>query len=114
MQDLATPFRFHVSRASLGLVDAIIIGVVLQTDPQLTFRNDIKSSIFDSMQDDTPISVFTKRVREVNAKSNNPRFTNGWEIQAVIKDGNETAAYTEKLSKAIEFVNEHINHHILS
>jgi hypothetical protein len=31
-----------------------------------------------------------------------------------IKDGKETKAYTEKISKAIEFVNEHDNHPLLS
>jgi hypothetical protein len=105
----------YVSRASLGLVDVRISGVVLHTDPQLTFRDDIKSSIVDIMRDDTPISVFTKRVHEVDAKTDNPKFTNGFAVQVAMKDGKETeAAYTNKLSKAMEFVNEHGNHPILS
>jgi hypothetical protein len=58
--------------------------------------------------------VFTKRVRKINAKSNNPRFTNGLAIQVAIKGGKEMETYTEKLSKAMEFVNEHGNHPILS
>jgi hypothetical protein len=64
-KDLVTPFRkylnkekVYVSQATLGLVDAILIGIMLHTDPQLTFRDDINSSIFDIMHDDTPISVF--------------------------------------------------------
>jgi hypothetical protein len=92
----------------------MIIGVMLHTDPQLTFCDDIKSSIFNIMHDDTPISVFTKRIREVNTKTDNPKFTNGLAIQVVIKDGKETETYTAKLSKAMEFVNEHGNHPILS
>jgi hypothetical protein len=60
---------------------------MLQTDPNLTFRDEIKTSIYDIMRDDTPISVFTKRVHEVNAKSNNPRFTNHLVIQVAIKYG---------------------------
>jgi hypothetical protein len=45
-----------VSHASLGLVDARIIGVMFQTDPQLTFRDDIKTSIFD-IRRMTPLSM---------------------------------------------------------
>jgi hypothetical protein len=79
MKDLGTTFRkylnkekVYVSQASLGLVDARIIGVMLLSDPNLTFCDDIKTSIYDIMRDDTPISVFTKCVREVNAKYDNP------------------------------------------
>jgi hypothetical protein len=43
-----------------------------------------------------------------------PRFTNSLAIQVAIKDGKETEAYTENLSKEIEFVNEHGNHPVLS
>jgi hypothetical protein len=121
MKDLTTPFqkylnkeKVYVSQASLGLVDARIIGVMLHTDPQLTFRDHIKSSIFDIMRDDTPISILAKRVREVNAKTENPKFTNGLETQVTIKGGKETKAYTDELSKDMEFVNEHGNHPILS
>jgi hypothetical protein len=66
------------------------------------------------MRDNTPISVFTKRVCEVNAKLENPRFTNGQTIQVAIKDGKESDTYTENISKDMEFVNEHGNHPILS
>jgi hypothetical protein len=121
IKDLATPFRKYLSKekvyesqASLDLIDARLIGVMLQTDPQLTFRDDINTSIFDIMRDNTSHSVFTKRVHGVNAKSDNPRLTKGLAIQVVIKDGKETEAYTEKLSKAMEFVNEHRNLPILS
>jgi hypothetical protein len=62
MKDIVNPFRkyinklkVYVSQSSLGLVDAILFSVMLHTDPQ-----DIKSSIFDIMHDDTPISVFAK------------------------------------------------------
>jgi hypothetical protein len=88
--------------------------VILQTDPNLTFRGDIKTSIYNIMRDDTPISVFKKCVREVNAKSDNPCFTNGLAIQVTIKDGKETEAYTEKLYNMMYFVNKHGNHTILS
>jgi hypothetical protein len=94
MKYVNTPFRkylnkenVYVSQASLGLVDVRIIGAMIQADPNLTFCDDIKNSIYDIMRDYTPISVFTKRVREVNAKSDNPRFTNGLAIQVAIKDG---------------------------
>jgi hypothetical protein len=56
MKDLITPFqkylnkeKVYVPQASLGLVDARIIGVMLQMDPNLTFRDDIKTSIYDIM-----------------------------------------------------------------
>jgi hypothetical protein len=39
---------------------------------------------------------------------------NSLAIQVAIKDGKDTEAYTEKLSNAIEFINEHGNHHSLS
>jgi hypothetical protein len=120
MKYLGTPFRkylnkekVYVYQASLGLVDTRIVRVMLHTDPQLTFRDDVKYSIFNIMHDDTPISVFTKRVREVNAKTDKPKFTNGLAIQIAIKDGKETEIYTDKISKEMEFMNEHINHPIL-
>lgn len=58
--------------------------------------------------------MFTKRVCEVNAKTDKLWYTNGPAIQVAIKDGKETEAYTEKLSKDVEFVNEHGDHPILS
>jgi hypothetical protein len=91
-----------------------IIGFRLHTNPQLNFRDDIKSSIFDIMRDNMPISVFRKHIREVNAKSDNPRFTNCLAIQVAIKDGKDTEAYSDKLSNAIYSVNEHGNHSLLS
>jgi hypothetical protein len=96
------------------LVDDRISGLMLHMDPCLTFRDEIKSSISDVMRDDTPISVFTKHVREVNATTDSPRFIHGLAIQVAIKDGKETEADTEKLLKAMEFVNEDDNHPILS
>jgi hypothetical protein len=63
MKDLATPFSKYLdketvdaSRASLSLVDSRIIGVMFHIDPQLTFHDDIKTSILDIMRDDTPRS----------------------------------------------------------
>jgi hypothetical protein len=120
-KDPATPFRnylnqekVYVSPAFLGLVDTRIIGVMLQTDPILEFQDDIKSSIMDIMSDNTPLAVFSKRVRELKLENDNPRFTNALGIQVAIKDGKTTEAYTEKLSKSMEYVNEHVNHPVLS
>jgi hypothetical protein len=106
--------KVYVSPAVLGLVDTHIIGVMLQTDPLLTFRDDIKASIMDIMNDDTPMSVFAKRVRKVDPSNYNPRFTNGLAIQVAIKDGKTTEQYTEKLAKAMEYVNKRRNHPALS
>jgi hypothetical protein len=121
MKDLSTPFRkylnqekAYVSPAVIVLVDTRVIGVMLQTEPQLTFRDDIKASIMDTMSDNTPLSVLDKRTREINPSTDNPRFTNGLAIQVAIKDGKDTEIYTEKLDKAMEFVNEQGNHPILS
>jgi hypothetical protein len=75
----------------LGLVDTRIIGIMLQTDPLLTFCEDSKASIMDIMNEDMPMYVFAKRVREVNPSNYNPRFTNGLAIQVTIKDGKQTA-----------------------
>jgi hypothetical protein len=65
----ATPFRKYLNQDKvyvlptvLGLVNTRIISVILQTDPQLTFR-DIKASIMDIMCDKTSLSVFAKGVR---------------------------------------------------
>jgi hypothetical protein len=121
MKDPKTPFRkylnqenVYVSHVVLGLVDTRIIGAMLQTDPIMTFRGDIKASIMDIMSDNTPITVFSKHVRELKPEKDNPRFTNGLAFQVAIKDGKTTQAYTEKLAKAMEYVNEHGNHPVLS
>jgi hypothetical protein len=60
---------------------------MLQIYPTLTFRDDIKASIMDIMGDNTPLSVFAKRVRELKAAIDNLLFTNGLAIQVAIKDG---------------------------
>jgi hypothetical protein len=80
MKDSSKPLRkylnqdkVYVSPAVLGLVDTRIIGAMLQTDPQLTFRNDSKASVVDIMSDNTPLSGFVKRVRELNLYDDNPR-----------------------------------------
>jgi hypothetical protein len=49
--------KVYVSQASLGLVDACIIGVFLQANPTLTFRDDLKEAIMEAMSDATPISI---------------------------------------------------------
>jgi hypothetical protein len=118
MKDMSTLFhkylnqdKVSVSPAVLGLVDTRIIGVMLQIDPLLTFRDDLKASIMDIMNDDTPMSVFAKRVPEMNPTNDKPRFTNGLDIQVTIKDGKQTE---QKLAKAMEYVNEHGSHPVLS
>jgi hypothetical protein len=68
----------------------------------------------DIMSDNTPLTIFSKRVRELKPENDNPRFTNALTIQVAIKDGKTTEAYTEKLAKAMEYLNEHGNHHVLS
>jgi hypothetical protein len=80
----------------------------------LTFRDDIKSSIMDIMRDNTPIAVFSKRVRELKPANDNPHVTNALTIQVAIKYGKTTEAYTDKLDKAMEYVNEHGSHPVLS
>jgi hypothetical protein len=121
MKDRATPFRkylnrekVYVSPAVLGLVDTRIIGVMLQTDPMLTFRDDMKANIMDIMSDNTPLAVFSKRVRELKPANDNPRFINGLAIQVAINDGKTTEAYTDKFAKSMIYVNEHGNHPVLS
>jgi hypothetical protein len=106
--------KVYVSPAVLGLVDTRIIGLMLQTDPTLTFHDNIKASIIDIMSDNTPLTVFAKLVRELKPANDNPRFNNGLAIQVTIKDGNTTESYTEKLAEAMEYVNEHGNHPVLS
>jgi hypothetical protein len=96
------------------MVNTHIIGVLLQTDPQLTFIDDIKAYIMDIMSDNTPISVLVTRVRELKPANDNPCFTNGLAIQVTIKDGKATKAYTEKVAKAMEYANEYDNHPVFS
>jgi hypothetical protein len=121
MKDPATPFhkylnqeKLYVPPAVLGLVDTQIMDVMLQTDTTLTFCNDIKASIMDIMSDNTPLAVFAKCVKEIKPVNDNPRFKNGLTIQVAIKDEKTTEAYTKKLAKAMEYVNEHDNHPVLS
>jgi hypothetical protein len=121
MKDPATPFckylnqdKVYVSPAVLGLVDTHTTGVMLQTDPQLTFRDDIKASIMDIMNDNTSLSVFAKRVRELKPANGNPRSTNGLTIQVAIKEVKDVEAYTEKRAKAMDYINDHDNHPVLS
>jgi hypothetical protein len=64
MKDPGTPFRkylnqekVYASPAVLGLVDTRIIGVMLQTHPTLTFRDDIKAPIMDIMSDNRRLDI---------------------------------------------------------
>jgi hypothetical protein len=68
----------------------------------------------DFTSDNTHLTIFSKRVRELKPANDNPRFTNALAIQVEIKYGKNTEAYTEKLAKAMEYVNEHGNHPVLS
>jgi hypothetical protein len=56
--------KFYVRQAFLGLLDARLIGVFLQADPNLTFRDDLKQAIMEVMANGTIISIFPKRVNE--------------------------------------------------
>jgi hypothetical protein len=56
--------KVYASQASLGLLDARIIGVFLQADPNLTVCDDLKQSIMEVMADGTPKSIFPRRVME--------------------------------------------------
>jgi hypothetical protein len=44
------------------------------------------------MSDNTPLTVVSKRVRELKPANDNPRFTNALDIQEAIKDGKTTEA----------------------
>jgi hypothetical protein len=121
MKDMGSAFRtylnkeeVYVSQAALGLVDASIIGVFLQANPTLTFRDDLKEAIMEAMSDATPISIFPKRVKEPSNDKTKNRFTNGLAIQVVTADPKKAGEYTEILSKAKEYFNENGCHPILS
>jgi hypothetical protein len=84
MKDKHSAFRSYLNKdkvyffqASLGLVDARIIGVFVQSDPNLTFHNDLKQAIVEVMSDGTPVSIFPKRVKDPSKNASNIRFTNG-------------------------------------
>jgi hypothetical protein len=117
-----TIIRFDINRSKVFDILPVVIQYYLNyrvrsllfcSDPTLTFRDDIKSSIMDIMSDNTPLTVFSKRVRELTPANDTPHFTNEITIQVAIKDGKTTEAYTDKLSKAMEYVNEHGNHPVL-
>jgi hypothetical protein len=50
----------YVKQASLVLIDARIIGVLLQANPTLIFHNDLKEAIMEAMGDNTQISILPK------------------------------------------------------
>jgi hypothetical protein len=97
--------KVYVSHASLGLVDANLIDILLQADPNLTFRDDLQQTIMEVMADDASISIFPKKVKEPSNDSSNIRFTNGLDVQVAIPDSKKSAEYTDTLANAIEFLN---------
>jgi hypothetical protein len=104
----------HVSQASLGVVDARIIVVFLQANPTLTFHDDLKEAITEAMANDTPISIFFKRVKELLNGNTKVRFTNNClAVQVAIVDPKKSGEYTEMLSKAMEYFNKNGSHPIL-
>jgi hypothetical protein len=103
--------KVYLSQTSLGLVDAHLIGVFLQADPNLTFCNDRKQAIMNVMENGTPISVFLKRVKDDASKV---RYTNGLAVQVAIPDSKKAAEYTETLTKAMAYFNENDSHPIIS
>jgi hypothetical protein len=103
----------YVSQASLGLVDLWLLGVFLQADPNLTFRDDLKQALMDVMADGTP-SIFPKRVKEPSDDLSRIHFTNGLAVQVAIPDSKKSAEYTETLTKAMEYFNGNDSHPILS
>jgi hypothetical protein len=89
--------KVYIYQASLGLVDAHIIGILIQTDPQLTFHDNSKSSVIGIMRDNTPLSVLYKRVLELNPSSDNPHVTN----DLAIMTGRYIRALWRKNSKKV-------------
>jgi hypothetical protein len=106
--------KIYVIQSALGLVDARLIGVFLQADPNLTFRDDLKGVITDVMADGTLISIFPKRVKEHSNDKSKVHFTNGFEVQVAISKPKKAGEYTETLPKAMEYFNENGSHPILS
>jgi hypothetical protein len=106
--------KVYISQASLGLVDARIIGVFLQANQTLIFRDDLEEAIMEAMADDKPISIFPKRIKEPSNDSARVRFTNGLATQFVIADPKKAGEYTEILPKAMGYFNENRSHPILS
>jgi hypothetical protein len=102
--------QVYVSQASLGIVDARLVGFFLQAEPNITSHKDLKQAIMEVMADGTPISVFPKRVKEPS----NDSFTNGLAVQVAIPDTKKAAEYTETLAKEIEYFKSNDSHPILS
>jgi hypothetical protein len=122
MKEMHSAFRTYVnkekvyaSQATLGLVGARLIGVFLQTDPTLTFRDDLKEAIMDSMADGTLISIFPERVVTEPSNDNTKiRFTNGLAVKVAISDPKKAGEYTETMSNAMEYFMSNGSHPILS
>jgi hypothetical protein len=106
--------KVYFSQAALILVHDRIIGVLLQANQTLTFRDDLKEAIMEAMADDIPISIFPKRVKEPSNDNTKVSFTNGLAVQVAIADPKKAGEYTETISKAMEYFNENGNIPILS
>jgi hypothetical protein len=103
-----------VSQASLGLVDARLIGIFLEADPNLTFRDDLKQAIMVVMADGAHISIFPKRVKDPSNYYSKICFANGLAVQVAIPDSKKAVEYMETLAKAMEYLNGNESHPILS
>jgi hypothetical protein len=106
--------KVYVGQAALGLVDTHIIVAFLKANPTLIFRHDLKEAIMEAIAEDTPISIFPKRVREPSNDNTKVHFTNGLAVQVAIADPKKAGEYTNTLSKAMEYFNGNGSHPILS
>jgi hypothetical protein len=109
MKDIRSDFRtyfnkekVYVSQETLVLADARIIGVFLQANPTLIFCDDLKEVIMEAMAEDTPISIFPKRVKDPSNENTKFCFTNGLAIQVAIADPKKAGEYTKIMSKIME------------
>jgi hypothetical protein len=98
--------KVYLSQAALGIVDARIIGVFLQANPILIFRDDLKEAIMEVMADGRPISIFPKIVNEASNDNTNVRFTNDLVVQVVIADPKKAGAYTQSSHPKYSFHSE--------
>jgi hypothetical protein len=106
--------KVYASQAALGLVDACIIGVFLQANQTLMSRySNMKEAIMEAMSDTTPISNFSKRVKEPPHDNMKVLFTKGLAIQVTIDDPKKAGEYTEIMYNAMDYFNENGCHPIL-
>jgi hypothetical protein len=93
----------YASPASLGLVDARMIGVFLNTEPQLTFQKNLKDAIMETMNDQIKISLFPKSIKEPTFDGSKEHFANGLVLQSTAPDAKPASDHTTKLTKAMDF-----------